>query len=125
MGSPGREGGSISNRHNRSEAVGRKQNIRRIQPLPFQSKQRGPKSCTTEEEKLEWCKQMYESLPKQSAYARHKIKVLAKAISILETDRYTKKFKISCKQSAYMLIPWPVLTCMISPCQFSACSHYG
>ena len=79
---------SSQKHRSKSEASNRKQNLRRVKPLPFSPDQlKGPTSLKTEEQKLAWCRQTYEGLPKQSAYARHKLKVLTKAISILETDR--------------------------------------
>eukprot|EP00877_Chromochloris_zofingiensis_P001735 jgi/Chrzof1/11562/Cz06g00100.t1 len=65
-----------------------KQNIRRVKPLTS-----GIPGCSasatglTDQQQLAACRALYQQLPKQSRYARHKLKVLDKAIELLSIQR--------------------------------------
>lgn len=72
-----------------------KQNIRRVKPLTS-----GIPGCSasatglTDQQQLAACRALYQQLPKQSRYARHKLKVLDKAIELLSIQRYARRAAI-------------------------------
>lgn len=65
-----------------------KRDLRHRGPLPVSARLQQSSAPLTDLQQLQRCQDMYNKLPKQSAYARHKLLTLQKAISILELKRW-------------------------------------
>jgi hypothetical protein len=64
-----------------------KRNLRQVTPLKAS---KAPQRQGSVEQELKWlqqCRQMYESLPRNSKYAQHKRRLVQKAIDMLQTKQ--------------------------------------
>jgi len=64
-----------------------KRDIRRTEPLSIGLRSRQAANSTQEAAWLSQCQALYKRLPKQSRYAKHRLKVLSKAMAILRRRR--------------------------------------